>query len=276
MPIAKASRKLNFWQLTDGTRVLQKASVVIEQELPIYVNGKILVTASITPGFEREFAVGYLYGQGFINSMDEVSSLEIINNTVHINLKDKRKTLTAADKINYRIVSGGGRTAYAGESTLHPIKSDIIVSKRTIFAAMKKLFTSALVYLETEGVHTSGLFSTKAIPICIAEDIGRHNTLDKIIGYALMHKVDCSRTLLVSTGRMASEMVTKIARSGIPIAATKTAVTDKGLDIAMKSGLTLVGFVRAAGSKANTDMDIRVFKDAGMKIYCGAERVRCA
>jgi formate dehydrogenase accessory protein FdhD len=275
MPSVKTSRKLNCWQLTNGIRTLQKASVVIEQEFPIYVNGKILVTASITPGFEREFALGYLYGQGFINSMDEVTSIEIISNTAHVNLKDKRKMLAGTDKTNYRIVSGGGRTAYSAESTLPQIKSDVVVSKRTIFSAMKKLFTSALLYLETEGVHTAGLFNTKAMPICIAEDIGRHNTLDKIIGYTLLHKVDCSRAFIVSTGRMASEMVTKIARSGIPIVATKTAVTDKGLDIAKKSGLTLVGFVRAAGSKANTDMDIRVFKDAGMKIYCGAERIRC-
>ncbi|MHB8104408.1 MAG: formate dehydrogenase accessory sulfurtransferase FdhD, partial [Dehalococcoidales bacterium] len=115
----------------------------------------------------------------------------------------------------------------------------------------------------------------KASPICIVEDIGRHNTLDKIIGYALMNKVDCSRVFLVSTGRMASEMVTKICRCGIPIAATKTAVTDKGLEIGKKCGLTLIGFVRDAGTKIHTDMDIRVFKEAGMKIYSGAARIRC-
>ncbi len=275
MPSVKASRRLNCWQLIDGRRTLQKASVVIEQEFPIYVNGKLLVTACITPGFEREFALGYLYGQGFIKNPDEIASLEIINNTAQITLKDKRKILTGSDKTNYRIVSGGGKTAYSGESNLPVIKSDVVVSKRTIFSAMKKLFTNALVYLETEGVHAAGLFNTKAMPICIVEDIGRHNALDKIIGYTLLRKIDYSRTFLVSTGRMASEMVTKIARCGIPIVATKTAVTDKGLDIGKKSGLTVIGFVRAAGSKINTDMDIRVFKDTGMKIYCGAERIRC-
>jgi FdhD protein len=82
-------------------------------------------------------------------------------------------------------------------------------------------------------------------------------------------------TFLVSTGRMASEMVTKICRSGIPIIATKTAVTDKGLETARQCGLTLIGFVRDSGTRINTDMDVRVIKEAGMKIYSGAARVRC-
>ena len=132
-----------------------------------------------------------------------------------------------------------------------------------------------LLYAETEGVHAAGLFNTRASPICIVEDIGRHNTLDKIIGYALLHKIDCSRSFLVSTGRMASEMVTKICRCGIPIVATKTAVTDKGLEIGKKCGLTIIGFVRTVGTKINTDMDVRITQKNSMKIYCGAARIRC-
>jgi FdhD protein len=276
MVSVKASRKLNCYKLIDGRLSPQKTGVVIEQEFSIYVNGKPLVAAAITPTLEREFTLGYLFGQGFINNIDELASLEIQNSTAQVILKDGRKTLTSTEKTNYRIVSGGGRTAYSGESSLPEIKSDIVVGKQTIFSAMNKLFKTALLYQETEGVHAAGLFTTKASPICIVEDIGRHNTLDKLIGYALLHKVDCSRTFLVSTGRMASEMVTKICRCGIPIVATKTAVTDKGLEMGKKCGLTIIGFVRDAGTKTNTDMDVRVFKEAGMKIYCGAARIRCA
>ena len=74
---------------------------------------------------------------------------------------------------------------------------------------------------------------------------------------------------------MASEMVAKICRAGIPLAATKTAVTDKGLEIGQKHGLTLIGFVRDAGTRIHTDMAVRVINRAGMKIYSGAERVPC-
>jgi FdhD protein len=276
MTSLKTSRKIEGWQYSDGRLTPVKAGVVIEQEFPIYVNGKQLVTASITPTFLKEFTLGYLFGQGFINGLDEVTSLEMLNNTAHVILKDRRKTLTDATKINYRIVSGGGRSAYFNETNLMEIKSDVVVSKRTIFSAMNQLFRNATLYAETEGVHAAGLFNTRASLLCMVEDIGRHNTLDKIIGYTLLHKMDCSRVFLVSTGRLASEMVTKICRSGIPIIATKTAVTDKGLETGKKCGLTIIGFVRTAGSKIHTDMDVRITKKASMKIYCGAARIRSA
>jgi FdhD protein len=275
MASLKTSRKMNGWQYSAGVMAPAKASIVIEQEFPIYVNGRQLAIASITPTMYKEFAVGYLFGQGFINGLDEVASLEILNNTAHVTLKDRRKTLTDA-KTNFRIVSGGGRSAYFGEANLLEIKSDVMVSKRTVFSAMNQLFRNVPLYEETEGVHAAGLFNTRASPICIVEDIGRHNTLDKIIGYILLHKVDCSRLFLVCTGRMTSEMVTKICRSGIPIVATKTAVTNKALGTGKQCGLTLIGFLRTIGSKINTDMSVRIPTKNSMKIYCGAARIRTA
>ncbi|OGN98174.1 MAG: formate dehydrogenase family accessory protein FdhD [Chloroflexi bacterium RBG_13_51_18] len=269
----KTSRQMDCWKLTDGRISPAKTGVVLEQGLALYVNDKHLATASISPIMEKEFVVGYLFGQGFINTIDELESLEIKDNKAKVTLKDKENTLADASKTNYRIVSGGGRSAYFETSRLLKIKSDLTISKDSIFKAMNNLFKSAGLYGETEGVHAAGLFSAKADPICLVEDIGRHNTLDKVIGYALLNKIDCSKTFLVSTGRMASEMVTKICRCGIPVVATKTAVTDKGLEIGKKCGLTVIGFVRDKGTKINTDMDVRVIKSAGMKVYSGAARI---
>ena len=138
---------------------------------------------------------------------------------------------------------------------------------------MNTVLGKAGIYRETEGVHATGLFTSEATPICLAEDIGRHNTLDKAIGYALLQGIDCGKIFTVSTGRMASEMVTKICRAGIPLVATKTAVTDKGLEIGQQCGLTIIGFVRDVGTRIHTDMEIRVFDKSEMKIYCGTKRV---
>ena len=270
------SRTIDCWKLADGRFSPTKVGVVIELELPIYVNGAHLVTASLAPGMEREFVVGYLFGQGFIESTADLLSVEIENNTAKITLKDNRKASSGATRTtNYRIVSGGGRSAYFGESAFRKITSDITIPKANIFRAMNTLFENAGLYGETEGVHAAGLFTAAAEPLCLVEDIGRHNTLDKVVGYALLHKVDCAKTFLVSTGRLASEMVTKVCRCGIPVVATKTAVTDKGLEIGKKYGLTVIGFVRDAGTRINTDMDVRVVKEAGMKIYSGADRILC-
>ena len=272
---AAASQTIDGWKLADGQFSPAKVGVVIEKEFPVYVNGEHLVTASLAPGMEKEFVVGYLFGQGFIEDIEELMSLLIENNAAKATIKAKGKASPVAARTNYRIVSGGGRTAYFETTGFRKINSEIKISKENIFRAMNTLFENATLYAETEGVHAAGLFTTTADPICIAEDIGRHNTLDKIIGYALLHKLDCSQTLLVSTGRMASEMVTKVCRCGIPVVATKTAVTNKGLEIGKKCGLTVIGFVRDTGTKINTDMDVRVIKAAGMKIYSGADRILC-
>ena len=268
------SKTIDCWKLTDGHFPPAKVGVVIERELPVYVNSIHLATASIAPGMEKEFLVGYLFGQGFIESTTDLLSVDIVNNTAQVTLKENRAS-PGAGKTSYRIVSGGGRSAYSGESTLRRVKSDIKIRKDDIFRAMNTLFQNAGLYGETEGVHAAGLFSAAAQPLCLIEDIGRHNTLDKVAGYALLNNIDCAKTFLVSTGRMASEMVTKVCRCGIPIIATKTAVTDKGLAIGKQCGLTLIGFVRDAGARINTDMDVRVVREAGMKIYSGADRILC-
>jgi FdhD protein len=264
--IKNTSKLIKCRRLAGGNFTDAEVSIVIEKEYLIYVNGKHLVTASIAPGMEKEFAVGYLFGQGFIDDINELESIVIENNAARI-------VSGRLENTGYRIVSGGGKAVYFDKATLPVIKTRLNIGKSKIFRAMNALFEKSEVYRDTEGVHAAGLFTPDTTPICIAEDIGRHNTLDKIIGYALINRVDCSNAFLVSTGRMASEMVTKICRANIPVAATKTAVTDAGLKIGGKCGLTIIGFVRDAGNKLNTDMEVRTVKEAGMKIYTNAERI---
>lgn len=262
-------------KLADGRFTRGEASVIIEKELPIYINGRHLVTASITPVMEKEFVIGYLFGQGFINSLEELASVEIEDYAAQVKLKGAGGLSQSIRSASYRIVSGGGRVAFAGAADLPPLREHRKIRRRIIFKAINTLFETARMYRETEGVHAAGLFTIEGSLICIVEDIGRHNTIDKVIGYALFNNVDCADTFLVSTGRMASEMVAKICRAGIPLVATKTAVTDRGLEIGRKRGLTIIGFLRDAGTRINTDMEVRVIDRAGMKIYTGAGRVPC-
>ncbi len=260
-------------KLSGGRFSPAEAGVIIEKELPVYVNGRHLFTASIAPAMKKEFVAGYLFGQGFINNVSDIEAISMENDGAKVILKNGKKASPGTMKASYRIVSGGGKMAYFDASTFPQINAEIRFNKKDIFKAMNTLFNKAALYRETEGVHAAGLFTPEASPICIVEDIGRHNTLDKAIGYALLNKIDCDNVFLVSTGRMASEMVTKICRAGIPLVATKTAVTDKGLEIGQRCGLTIIGFVRDVGTKINTDMEVRVIRKSKMKIYCGAGRV---
>ena len=263
---------MEFRKLIGGRFDRAKVSVVVEKEFQIIVNGRPLVTASITPGMEKEFVAGYLFGQGFIDNLDEVLSFEIEDRAARVALHDTARL--PSEGASYRIVSGGGRSAFSAGTRLQRNESNLKVEKNTIFRAMNTLFEKADLYRETEGTHASGLFTT-AGPVCVAEDIGRHNTIDKVIGYALLNHVDCSGAFLVSTGRMSSEMVAKVCRAGIPIVATKTAVTDGGLEIGREYGLTIIGFVRDAGTRIHTDMEVRTIAEPVMKVYTGAARVIC-
>jgi FdhD protein len=272
---AATSKIMHCWQLAGGRFSRAETSVIIEKEFPIYVNGRHLVTASITPAMEMEFVIGYLFGQGFIESLEDVASVDIEDNAARVQLKDLGRPVTRPGGTSYRIVSGGGRVAYAEEASLPEVRGRKKISRQLLFKAMNTLFETSRMYRETEGVHAAGLFTAEGSLVCIVEDIGRHNTLDKVIGYALLNNIDCSNTFLVSTGRMASEMVAKICRAGIPTVATKTAVTDRGREAGQKHGLTVIGFVRDAGTRINTDMEVRVIDRPGMKVYTGAGRVPC-
>jgi len=266
---------LECTRLINGHFVKSEDTVVIEKELSIFINGEHFVTASMTPVMEREFVIGYLFGQGFIAGIEEVEAITIEGNAAKVTVKDVQKISQRTEKTSYRIVSGGGKSAFFDELSFPEIHTDMKINKEDVFNAMNTVFEKAGIYKETAGVHATGLFTPEAIPICIAEDIGRHNTLDKAIGFALINKIDCRNTFLASTGRMASEMVGKICRANIPVVATKTAVTKLGLEIGAKYGLTIIGFVRDIGTKLQTDMEVRTVTERGMKIYTNVERILC-
>ncbi len=257
-------------KLDNGHFVDAEPAVIVESELHIILNGEKLATASLLPGMEKEFVIGYLFGQGFIKGPDDISSIRLKAASAHVTLSQATAPFTATTR--YRIVSGGGRTAFS-RSPLPRIQSPLRIEKRAVFEAMNLLFKMGTVYKETEGAHAAGIFTPGAEPVCIIEDIGRHNCLDKAIGFALLQNILLGDHFLVSTGRMSSEMVAKLCRAGFPVVATKTAVTDKGLEIARDRGMALIGFVRDTGMKIHTDMSVRVIQEPIMKIYSGAERI---
>ena len=179
-------------QLQNGRFTAAKPAVIIESELSIIVNGRQLATASLLPGMEEEFVTGYLFGQGFIKAPEDIASIIVEGSSAEVTLADK--TVPFPTSTRYRIVSGGGRTAFT-DDRLPQIHSDLTLQKDVVFQAMNRLFDMGAMYKETEGAHAAGIFTPAAEPVCIIEDIGRHNCLDKAIGYALLQNIRCSRHL---------------------------------------------------------------------------------
>jgi len=229
-----------------------KERVITELGLSIIVNGRHFATAMITPMMEKEFIVGHLFGQGIIENIADIESITVKENIAEVTLPRKEDKAKLSPQIH----------------------SDFKVSREDIFDGVNAILKSKI-YAETEAIHSAGLFRRGVKPICIAEDVGRHNALDKVIGYALINKIDFRDTFATSTGRMVSDMVSKICRANIPVVATKTAVTKLAVEIGEGCGLTIIGFVRDVGMKITTDTDVSIATKREMKIYTNPQRILC-
>ena len=197
--------------------------IVKETALTINIDGQHYATAMILASLEKEYVVGHLYAQGIIRRAADMQSITIINNTAEVTLTESIHKKPAPAKI----------------------ASDLKVRREDVFDSVRAILKSEI-FTETEAVHSAGLFLHGKETICIAEDLGRHHALDKVIGYALLHGIDFSQTMAASTGRQPSEMLLKCRSVGIPIIATKGVPTTLAIEIAAKAGITIAGLVRGS------------------------------
>ncbi|MEI8002813.1 MAG: formate dehydrogenase accessory sulfurtransferase FdhD [Methanothrix sp.] len=226
----------------DGA-VAEEATCQVVEEVPlsIFINGRHFVTAMTSPQMRAEFVTGHLFAERIIAGPQEIESLEIEGNVARVIVVNPLRAIVPRRPI----VSGcGGIASFLDESKLTEIKSDLRIGRAQAQEAMRAISQSEI-HLATGGVHSVGLFAENG-PICIIEDIGRHNALDKAIGYALIHKpgFDFSRTFVACTGRVSSDMALKCSVAGIPTIVSRGATTSLAISIAERTGLCIVGFLR--------------------------------
>lgn len=197
-----------------------KERIIKETPLTINIDGRLYATAMIMATMEKEYVIGHLYAQGVIRSAYAVESIEIKGNTANVTLaRSPRKP------------------------SFTSVHSGFTVNKQDIFNCVKAILKSP-VFAETEAVHSAGLFYKGKEVIGIAEDLGRHNALDKVIGCGVLQFTDFRYTLAASTGRIPTEMVFKCTQAKIPVIATKGVPTSLAIEVAEKSGITIAGLVR--------------------------------
>ena len=226
----------------DGASAEEATCQVVEEvPLSIFINGRHFVTAMTSPQMRKEFVTGHLFSERIISGPQEIESLEIEGNVARVIVEHPMRAIVPRRPI----VSGcGGIASFLDESKLPEIKSDLRIGKQQAQDAMGAISLSET-HLATGGVHSVGLFAEMG-PICIIEDIGRHNALDKAIGYALIQKQDpsFSRTFVACTGRVSSDMALKCSVAGIPIIVSRGATTSLAISIAERTGLCIIGFLR--------------------------------
>lgn len=227
--------------------------VAEETPLTIFLNGLEFITMVCTPNKQEYLALGFLRSEGFIESPADLEShhLEPETGRIWITLKQREVGPELLDR--KRMVTSGCARGVSFYNYQDALRSIEIKEKREpdldrIFRLMRSLQERSELYLRTGGVHSAGLAGGDSILI-VAEDIGRHNAVDKIIGEGMMKGISFSDKILLSSGRVSSEIILKSARVGIPILVSRAAPTSMSVNIARELNMSLIGFMR--GSRAN-------------------------
>jgi FdhD protein len=193
-------------------------------------------------------AVGHLVSEGIVKSIEEIEEITLKEDICHVKLKsgvDLKKRIGLSKHFQRVILSAcGSNGAFRPSQRMSRIKSNLTVSAQVILSCVNQLNKTAEIFRKTGGVHAAAIFKNDGTPIAFAEDVGRHNAVDKVLGFAIVHKVELEDCFLASTGRLTGDIVMKTARVKVPIVASIAAALDSGIAIARKVNLTLIGFVR--------------------------------
>jgi len=236
-PISYQQYEFKKWKSFD-------AETIVEAPVSLTVNGQPWITFMCTPVALEAMAVGFLYNEGIIDRMDEVADVRLCEHGDNVDVWLEH---TVPQPASWRRTSGctGGVTAVDALARLDVSfnGSGPLILPGTIQKIVEILFEAQELYRETGGVHTSALTDGERL-IFSAEDIGRHNTLDKIAGLCLMNDVWPATRILISTGRISSEMLQKAARLGAPVVISRTSPSSLSIEMAERYGITLIGYAR--------------------------------
>lgn len=227
----------------------QQDMVVRETPITVYVNGWETATLISSPDGIRELTVGFLFGEGILTQIDDLESLVIETETGSVHVEIKGYSLQSSPGFVKRYTgSCYGRSLtsfyYLSDARLcRENTNEVQISSNTVFQLMDSLEARAHIFRRTGGVHCAALADENGL-IAYYEDIGRHNTLDKLLGYKLLGNVETEDKIIVFSGRVSSEIVLKVSKLHCPILIARSAPTELALTLADDLGVTVVGFAR--------------------------------
>lgn len=235
-------------------------TVIREYSLEIKVNGSALITLLCLHQKLDYLAAGYLLSQGVITTREDITSIKVeageSRGTVSILLDEKIDMNTISSTSKTVASSGGREIAYrknitANSSTDEP-KVSLRIKRAYITELMHQFVNKSKIFRGTGGVHSAALADDSGI-LLFCEDIGRHNAIDKILGESLLTGISVEDKILITSGRVSSEIVSKIVRGKVPVIVSKSAVTDIAIKIAKSTGINLIGFTRGDRMSIFTD-----------------------
>ncbi len=230
----------------DGATSIQNDNIAVDTPFCIFVDDLPFRTLISSPEKLRELTLGHLLTEGVITHMDDIVEESIRDGRADITLKNP-VDLTEINFERERVITTACNTEKVDMSILEELKVNEADSPdpKIIFDLMKKLNENSVNFKATGGTHSAILSYMDDDFIESAEDVGRHNAVDKAIGSGMIHGYPLDKCILACSGRLSGDMVLKAARSGIPIMCSISAPLLSGITVAEKTGIKLYGFVRA-------------------------------
>jgi FdhD protein len=242
------TKKFPVIRVTEHDRIKVDSLIVREFSLSIILNGRKLVILSCSPMDFEYLAVGFIQSQGLIDSKDDIKSLEIDKpNVVHI---ETRKSVDITESLV--LTSSGGRSGDLLNIKNIINESHITITADRVFSLMEQFEHRSRDFKATGGVHSAALCDMENMLI-FSEDIGRHNAVDKVFGRCLMQDIPTDNRFIITSGRVSSDIILKIARRNIPVLIARNSPTDLGIELASDLGITLLGFVRGTNMNIYTN-----------------------
>lgn len=238
---------VQVWKIKNGESKPAEDPVTRETPLTVYLNDEELVTLLCTMEYTEELAVGFLYSEGFLKSREDIIEIKSNEELGIVQVKSKRAANIARETFLKRYITTGcgkGSTFYhLSDAVSKPISDRFRIQSEEIFNLMTQAQRQSELFKETGGVHSSAICTRDKI-LFFREDVGRHNTVDKLAGRCLLDNVSLNDKILITTGRISSEILIKTAKMGIPILASRSAPTDLAVKHAQEMGVTIAAFVR--------------------------------
>ncbi|QWV96263.1 formate dehydrogenase accessory sulfurtransferase FdhD [Geomonas nitrogeniifigens] len=243
----------------DGKVLRGEVDVVREFPLVLRVNDREIVTLVASPHDLRFLVAGFLRLQGFVSRADDFLVLSVCNDYGIANVRIKgevpqelKPVLTSGcgTGITFSLPQAGGKLPAA-------VREQVPVA--AIFELMKQLALCSTKYKSHGGVHSAAVGDAAGRLLLHAEDIGRHNTVDRLAGEALLREMPLSGTIMATSGRVSAEMAAKAAQLGVAVIVSRTSPTDMAIRICEEAGITLVGYLRGTRFTAYTHQEYILF-----------------
>ncbi|MFB7369789.1 formate dehydrogenase accessory sulfurtransferase FdhD [Streptomyces sp. NPDC056222] len=262
-------------RVREGVSSHRPDTLAAEEPMEIRVGGRPLTVTMRTPGDDFDLAAGFLASEGVVHAADEVAGIRYCAgatadggntyNVVDVALAPGVAAPDASLERNFYTTSSCGLCGKAGLEAVRTTAAwsvagdPLRIGPEVVTALPDRLRAAQRVFDTTGGLHAAGLFSADGELLCLREDVGRHNAVDKVVGHALRSGLlPLRESVLMVSGRASFELVQKAVMAGIPMLAAVSAPSSLAVDLAEESGLTLIGFLRGAS----------------MNVYTGSERLQ--